>query len=345
MYLENYLQGYCRNLGFVRFAAALMVIYAHSFPLSVGYAELDLFMRVSGCTMSFGSFAVHIFFISSGLLVARSLEKDGNLRRFGEKRLIRILPPLWLTVLLTFAVLGPLFTSLPARDYFLNRQSWGYLGSLLLLPEQGVPGLFETNIYPGAVNGSLWTLRIEIVCYLFLMICHALGLMREKYLGWMYPLFLAGLALCLFTEYPLFLLLKKYYVLLFSFYNGMVLWVYRRRIRVSYLAAALMLGLFAGAVWLGYPDLGACLFFAYAFVVFVFAAPQCPDGLGRLGDMSYGIYLCAFPIQQCVTACFGGAMRQEANFLIAAAVSIPAGWLISRIGEKKAGGWLLARIK
>ena len=71
MYLEKYLQGYCCNLGFVRFVAAFLVIYAHSFPLSVGYARLDLLMRSTGGAMSFGSFAVHIFFICSGLLVAR----------------------------------------------------------------------------------------------------------------------------------------------------------------------------------------------------------------------------------------------------------------------------------
>lgn len=56
MYLEKYLQGYCCNLGFVRFVAAFLVIYAHSFPLSVGYARLDLLMRTTGGAMSFGSF-------------------------------------------------------------------------------------------------------------------------------------------------------------------------------------------------------------------------------------------------------------------------------------------------
>ena len=82
MYLEKYLQGYCRNLGFVRFIAALLVIYAHSFPLSVGYARLALLMKTTDGAMSFGSFAVHVFFICSGLLVARSLERDGDIMRF-----------------------------------------------------------------------------------------------------------------------------------------------------------------------------------------------------------------------------------------------------------------------
>lgn len=346
MYLEKYLQGYCCNLGFVRFVAAFLVIYAHSFPLSVGYARLDLLMRTTGGAMSFGSFAVHIFFICSGLLVARSLEKDGDIMGFAKKRVIRIFPALWFVVFLTAFVIGPIFTTLPAKEYFLSGQTWKYLGTLFLLPEQGLPGLFETNVYYGVVNGSLWTLRIEIVCYVFLAFCHRLGLTREKYLKWFYPLLLLGLIVCLFTEYPLVSLLKKYYVLLFSFYNGMCFWVYRRKIRVSYSLAVLMMGLFLITVLLQYPDLGMCLFFAYAFVVLVFTLPQCPRGLARLGDLSYGIYLCAFPLQQCVVACFGGGtMSQEVNFVVSSAVAVCVGWLVYEIGEKRAGGWLLSKVK
>ena len=344
MYLEKCLQGYCRNLGVVRFVAAFLVIYAHSFPLSVGYSRMDWFMRTTHGAMSFGSFAVHIFFICSGLLVTRSLEKDEDIMRFVKKRMIRIFPALWLVVFLTIFVLGPIFTTLPVKEYFLSGQTWKYLGTLLLLPEQGIPGLFETNIYYGVVNGSLWTLRIELVCYVFLVICHILGVTREKYLKWLYPFFIIGLAVCVFTDFPLIAFLKKYYVLLFSFYNGMLFWVYRKKIRVSYLLAVLMVGLFLITVLLQYPDLGMCLFFAYAFVVFVFAIPQCPKCLARLGNLSYGIYLCAFPLQQCVVACFGGIMSQELNFVISSTAAVLIGGFVYEIGEKRAGKWLIARI-
>lgn len=344
MYLEKYLDGYCCNLGFVRFIAAFFVIYAHSFPLSVGYSELDLFMTVSECTMSFGSFSVHIFFICSGLLVARSLEKDGDLVRFAKKRIIRVFPALWLVVLMTIFVIGPLFTTLSVKEYFLNTQTWKYLGSCLLLPEQGLPGLFENNIYPGVINGSLWTLRIEIVCYVFLMVCHAWKLTQEKYLKWLYPLFVLGLFLCLFVDVPLFLMAKKYYVLLFSFYNGMVFWVYRKKIKVNYLLAGALLICFVISAFLHYPELGVCLLFSYAFVVFVFAVPQCGRRLAKAGNLSYGIYLCAFPVQQCIVAYFGGSMQQEMNFLISSMISLAAGWLIYEVGEKRIGGFFLSRI-
>lgn len=344
MYLGRYLEGYCCNLGFVRFAAAFFVIYAHSFPLSVGYSELDLLMRVSGCTMSFGSFAVHIFFISSGLLITRSLENDSDLKRFAKKRVIRVFPALWLVVFLTLLVIGPLVTTLPLKEYFGNIQTWKYLGSCLLLPEHGIPGVFETNIYPGVINGSLWTLRIELVCYVFLMICHTWKLTQEKYLKWLYPLFLLGLFLCLFVDVPLFLMAKKYFVLLFSFYNGMILWVYRNKIKVYYLAAGLMLAGFLVTLLIGYPDLGICLFFSYAFVIFVFAVPQCGKRLAKAGNLSYGVYLCAFPVQQCVTAYFGGSMQQEVNFVISAVLSLVFGWLIYEVGERKIGSFLLNRI-
>ncbi len=344
MYLGKYLEGYCCNLGFIRFLAAFLVIYAHSFPLSVGYSELDFLMKVSGCTMSFGSFAVHIFFISSGLLVTRSLERNSDLKRFAQKRVIRIFPALWMIVILTFLIIGPIVTTLPVREYFGNMQTWKYLGSCLLLPEQGIPGVFETNIYPGVINGSLWTLRIELVCYVFLMICHAWKLTQKKYLKWLYPMFLLGLFLCLFVDMPLFLLAKKYFVLLFSFYNGMMLWVYRDKIRVRYLAAGMMLAGFVVTMVSDLPDLGICLLFPYAFAVFVFSVPQCGKRLAKTGNLSYGIYLCAFPLQQCVTAYFGGSMQQEMNFVISAILSLVFGWGIYMVGEKKIGSFLLSRI-
>lgn len=337
MYLEKYLNGYCCNMGLIRFVAAFFVIYAHSFPLSVGYSQLDLLMRVSGCTMSFGSFAVHIFFISSGLLVTRSLEKNSNLLLFAKKRLIRVFPSLWLVVVLTYIVIGPLFSDTPLKEYFLESESWKYLGSCFLFPEQRIPGLFETNIYGGVINGSLWTLRIEIVCYIFLMFCHIFKITQEKYLKWFYPVLLLGLFLCLFVEIPIFVILKKYYVLLFSFYNGMLVWVYRRKIKVNYWLVPVMLALFGVTIILKMPDLGACLFFPYAFVILVFATRQCSKKIARSGNLSYGVYLCAFPIQQCVTHCFGGVMKQGVNFIISSIIAIVIGWLIYQIGEKRLG--------
>lgn len=280
MYLEKYLDGYCCNLGFVRFIAAFFVIYAHSFPLSVGYSELDLFMTVSECTMSFGSFAVHIFHLQWAF-GCQELGKGWRLGTVCKKRIIRVFPALWLVVLMTIFVIGPLFTTLSVKEYFLNTQTWKYLGSCLLLPEQGLPGLFENNIYPGVINGSLWTLRIEIVCYVFLMVCHAWKLTQEKYLKWLYPLFVLGLFLCLFVDVPLFLMAKKYYVLLFSFYNGMVFWVYRKKIKVNYLLAGALLICFVISAFLHYPELGVCLLFSYAFVVLCLRCRSAEEGLQK----------------------------------------------------------------
>lgn len=340
MYLNNYLRGFCTNLGVTRFIAALLVIYAHSFPLSVGYSELDYLMKISDGRMSFGSFAVYIFFISSGLLVSKSIEKDGDIIRFAKKRLIRIFPPLWVVVIGTLLIIGPLFSVMGYKEYFGNPDTWKYLGSCLLLPEHAIPGLFENNIYYKVINGSLWTLRIEIVCYVFLVICYKINFLSRRVLIWLFPALVLGLFSVLFLDFPMFGMIKKYYVLLFAFYMGMLFWVYRELIRVNLILAGFMGVLFWITIPMGYPDLGACLFFPYCFIAFVFATPQCGKNIGRLGNLSYGIYLCAFPLQQCVVDCFGGTMKQELNFVISTLISILVGWGVYELAEKKISGVL-----
>ena len=54
-----------------------------------------------------------------------------------------------------------------------------------------------------------------------------------------------------------------------------------------------------------------------------------------LGAISYGIYLCGFPIQQSIVYLNGGCMNSYMNFIIAAPLSILCGAIIYYISEKK----------
>lgn len=119
--------------------------------------------------------AVSVFFCLSGFLVCLSYLKTPDLRTYVSKRLRRILPPYWFIVLLC-AFGGVCLTHYTAAGYFTHGQWWRYLlSNLTFLNFLGptLPGVFEQNPET-AVNGSLWTLKIEIMLYATVPIAFAL---------------------------------------------------------------------------------------------------------------------------------------------------------------------------
>jgi len=61
---------------------------------------------------------------------------------------------------------------------------------LLLSPIYTLPGVFETNPWP-TVEGSIWTLVYEVVCYLGILIAGVFGAFRQpQYLMWTLFLYL-----------------------------------------------------------------------------------------------------------------------------------------------------------
>jgi peptidoglycan/LPS O-acetylase OafA/YrhL len=116
--------------------------------------------------------AVHGFFVISGFLIYSSYLRNPDWKKYLNKRFRRILPAYIAVVVI--CTIGLVFVSDElAQAYFLNLQWWKYLGANLLAlnflqPE--LPGVFQDNPFISAVNGSLWTIKIEIGFYLTLPI-------------------------------------------------------------------------------------------------------------------------------------------------------------------------------
>ena len=110
--------------------------------------------------------AVGVFFVISGYLISGSWERRPQLPRYLTNRVLRIIPGLFLVVVVSAFVLGPLVTTLAAGDYFTDGGTYSYLRNAVLIPNYALPGVFAGNPFPGAVNGSLWTLPAEFACYL-----------------------------------------------------------------------------------------------------------------------------------------------------------------------------------
>src|SRR5690606_11509196 len=94
---------------------------------------------------------------------------DPHLGRFLMRRGLRLFPALIVLLALTVLVLGAMLTTLPLKEYATNGSTVRYfLYNAVLYPVYGLPGVFPDNPYPNAVNGSLWSLPVEVSMYLLL---------------------------------------------------------------------------------------------------------------------------------------------------------------------------------
>ncbi|WP_084260425.1 acyltransferase family protein [Thiothrix lacustris] len=164
------------NFTALRWLAASLVLYGHAFVF-LGLPEPS-FMG----WLPLGTLGVYIFFTISGYLVAQSWESDPHALRFLLRRALRIFPGLFICTILSVFILGGLLTKLSWSEYIGNPSSWDYFYNVLLYISYYLPGVFEKNHYPNAVNGSLWSLPVEFFMYLLLASLGALRLLRFSWL-------------------------------------------------------------------------------------------------------------------------------------------------------------------
>lgn len=292
---------------FIRMAAAMAVLYSHSYPL-YGLPE----PRVASLEETWGSLAVAVFFVVSGFLVCQSWERDPDAVRFAVRRGLRIVPGLVIAVLFTTFVAGAISTSLPMAEYVTSHETWAFFvnNASLIAGIDAPAGAFEDTPHYGA-NGSLWTLRYEALMYLALVLMGLTGQLRACCV--------AAFALCsgswiimelqAIDRYPLPLPFLWKLHLQFDgyriarlgafFFGATCIFLYRERLPMSATVAALLLGvlLLVPAEW---SALALLLAIPYATVVLAQKAPAALRDM-RGWDPSYGIYIYAFPVQQLVS--------------------------------------------
>ena len=148
------------NFDLLRLIAALMVLWSHQHVL-LGFPE----PVVSAIEGSLGTLGVCIFFGISGYLNALSLLRRRSAGSFLIGRALRIYPAL-IACIAFCVILGAFVTTDSANYYGLKTLKFFVQNSTLLGTEVRLPGVFKSNIYPEAVNGSIWTLPIEVTLYI-----------------------------------------------------------------------------------------------------------------------------------------------------------------------------------
>ena len=156
----------------------MCITLTHSYNL-LQQSELEPLMRFSGQRVDFSFIGLSIFFSVSGYLVAKSTITSPSFKNYVWKRFLRIQPLLIVVCMLSIFILGPLFTSLNIREYFIYTETYSYFRNIL--PVFGIqfslPGVFLNNPAESGVNGSLWTLVTEERLYILLAF---LFLFRQK---------------------------------------------------------------------------------------------------------------------------------------------------------------------
>ena len=264
------------NFDLMRLVAALLVVVSHTFPLA-GQPPF----RILGVE-DLGALGVSIFFVISGYLVSASYLRDPKSYLF--KRVLRIEPGLIASLVVTVILLA-FVTTAPPAEYWRAAGLYVVRNALLYPATYELPGVFQAVPLAGVVNGVLWTLRLEFTFYVILMLIRA-----------RLPLVLAITGLCAVVW------------LVMTFAQPQ--WAGEKLTRIAFLGARNGLLFFAGAalqltrarvpLWLGgvsvvaFPLLGPL------------ALPSAVLGLARPGklpaDLSYGIYIYAFPLQQALAA-------------------------------------------
>lgn len=312
MKLSHYAQGRDNNFNLIRIVAAMAVLITHSFALAIGSGRAEPFRDSLGMTM--GDIAVDVFFITSGFLVTASILTRKSALEFLWARVLRIYPALLVMLFITVFISGVAFTSVSITTYWSSSQTYLYLArcaTLLAGVAFNLPGVFEGNPYPNAVNGSLWTMPHEVRMYGILVLVW-LGLRSKP--EWRLPVFRNTLvafalaaALYVLAEHLYSHPSSNFPKLFCMFFSGAAFYVLRDHIALNpWVFGMFVIGLISTtgskhAFFIVY-------IFAIAYVLFYLA--YIPSGpirkYNKLGDYSYGIYIYAFPVQQSVAALMPG---------------------------------------
>lgn len=288
-----------------------------------GFGVDPLFALTKGAEDA-GSVAVDCFFVLSGFLIGRSFERTAHLGRYLWHRALRIFPGFWAClVLVAFGVAPILYVherATLAGFFGAPNSPWTYIGSnaLLVMNQYNVAGLLANAPVPLLFNHSLWTLQYEFLCYLMVGALGTLVLATRRPALFLVPL---GICYALFAAASWHLGLEpvrtpvRAFELYTFFAIGICAYAFRDRVPIRGSFALLSLVLIACTI--ATRAYGLVLPFALSYLTLYVAMVLPLRDFDRRCDLSYGIYIYAFPIAQALTA-FGAARVGFMGYLSAA---------------------------
>lgn len=290
-----------------------MVLYGHGYNLSLLYGKDPISLEIARYTpwhRSVAGLGVIMFFALSGYLVTQSYVNKNSLLHYLAARLLRIYPALIVVVLFCVLVVGASQTTLSLADYFQHPSTLAYLinNATLKTFQVDLPGVFDTLPAHNSVNGSLWTLFVELGLYLIVAVMGVLGVYKRPWLTTISITVILVLALVFVDYTPPSFYLQSAPHLTIAFFLGMLFFIHRHTVKPD---GRVALGLVVACILLRewnilgvYYRYVALIPFVYLVMYLAFMSLRLPS-LDKYGDFSYGLYLYAYPLQQLCVVYWG----------------------------------------
>lgn len=288
------MESHNNSFNLIRHFAAFMVLLSHNFALN-GLSE-----PVIRSWDTLGFFAVITFFSISGYLMPSSYSSSKNIFHFFEKRLRRLLPAIVVCSFIMIFIISPLFSNADYLSYAIIKESVRLFVQHCVFVFNNPAGVFHDFKVQGAMNGSLWTIPVEVFCYIIFSISMTF---RNDYKT-VLTLLLVSIAGCFLSIYNgidfVFYGVPVKYLSMFgvAFTTGSLLsmtqsvWFPYRKLIVI---AAILLILSAQT---GLELNSVCIIALSALVVIIGLSFKTHKFQSI--DISYGVYIYAFPVQQII---------------------------------------------
>jgi peptidoglycan/LPS O-acetylase OafA/YrhL len=194
------------------------------------------------------------------------------------------------------------------------------------------------------VNGSVWTLPVEIACYVVAATLVFLFRRKAGILFLLFALFLALLSSSLLERGLVVVfygseLASSAGIAAFFFAGGLIYFIQRRFqnfIRIDVALVVFVVGAFVAHASLPGSKLIALISIPYLVIAFGELNTPILRRFGRFGDPSYGIYLWAFPIQQAILSSRVSDLPLGVNIIVVLMLSALAGYASWHFAEKRA---------
>lgn len=283
------------NFDFLRFVFASTVAISHL----IGLSEVEVFKPYWKYFNA--RLAIDGFFVISGFLIAKSYESTPSIYTYFGKRIKRIVPAYFFVILIC-AIGFSLISTLSIFDYFTDSQFWRYLAANLVFQNYlgpCLPEVFTSNTIC-AVNGALWTIKIEEAFYILVPIFYWVGRSRKIniYLLSLIIYVFSVIYFHYFVSIDMYRIAKQlpgalaFFIVGITFYKNFN-WVLKRK---NYFIVPCLL-LFILEQWVLETQILKPL--TFGFMVFYIAYSfKLLNHFGKYGDFTYGIYIFHFPLIQ-----------------------------------------------
>lgn len=333
------------NFDFLRFLFAIFVVISHAYPLSGGTEKTQWIYEITNGQVVIASIGLNGFFVISGFFIFQSLQRSKSVISYFKKRFLRLFPGLFMVLLLTILLVP--FVYQGNTSLYKNLDFYTYLPNNMSLYnfQSSIKGVFSTHNYH-SINGSLWTLRYEFSLYIALVF---LWFFRKQLRTIKTILILAFTILIVthtfflhrFSESSI-LGMRGYDIINFGafFVFGSLLASFKfdnikdRSLRFFIPAIVLLLLIIMASIHFNVYLYTKHIAFSLLILVLGYLPLSFFSTFGKIGDMSYGIYIYSFPIQQTLKHYFNLDLYSFLFWSIF--ISIVFGYLSWHLIEKQA---------